>query len=65
MIVNDSGDDGYMGSSSQWVLLSKDPTVFESPAFVGVSSWSAPNPLPDPWTDTYTSLFSVLSLPQR
>lgn len=63
MVVNDDGEGGYMSSGSQWVLLSKNPKVFNADAFIGVSRWSAPVPLPAPWTDTYTSLFSVLSVP--
>ncbi len=63
MIVNDNGQGGHMGSASQWVLLSKNPHVFDDPAFIGVQRWTAPNPLPRAWSDTYTSLFSVLQVP--
>ncbi len=63
MVVNDDGAGGHMPAGSQWVLLSKNPRVFDGDAFIGVSRWSAPVPLPQMWTDTYTSLFTVLDLP--
>lgn len=63
MVVNDNGNGGYLASASEWVLISKNPKVFDSPAFVGVAPWPAVNPLPPAWTDTYTSLFSVLDVP--
>jgi hypothetical protein len=63
MVVFNPGDDGHLGAASQWVLLSKHPKIFEADAFIGVPQWSAPLPLPAPWTDNYTSLFSVLSVP--
>lgn len=63
MVVYDTGDAGHLGTPSQWVLLSKDPHVFDGDAFIGVSPWTAPMPLPAPWTDNYTSLFSVLDVP--
>lgn len=64
MVVGDSGEDGEMGSSSQWVLLARDARVFDDIAFTGVDAWEPPATLPQLWTDTYTSLFSVLSLPK-
>ncbi len=63
MIVNDNGEGGYLGSASQWVLLSRDAIVFSDTAFTGVLPWFPPEEFPAPWTDTYTSLFSVLALP--
>ncbi len=56
-------DEDDLSASSQWVLLAKDPKVFDDPAFIGVERWFAPDPLPRPWTDTYTSLFSVFDVP--
>ncbi len=63
MVVYDAGEGGHMGAASQWVLLSRNKKVFDDPAFIGVPTWAAPQPLPNAWTDTYTSLYSVLSVP--
>ncbi len=63
MVVNDDGEVGHLSSRSQWVLLSKDARVFDADSFIGVGRWTAPIPLPKPWTDTYTSLFTVIDVP--
>ncbi len=63
MVVIDEGAGGHLGSPSQWVLLAKNPKVFDADPFIGVARWSAPTPLPKPWTDTYTSLFTVIDVP--
>ncbi|MBP9757217.1 MAG: fused MFS/spermidine synthase [Candidatus Pacebacteria bacterium] len=63
MVVFDNAESGYLGTPSQWVLLAKDPKVLQTDAFIGVAPWTAKQPLPAAWTDNYTSLFSVLSVP--
>jgi hypothetical protein len=62
MVVYDDGSGGSMGTPSIWVLLSKNPRVFNRDAFIGVSPWEMPKALPAAWTDSYTSLFSVLDV---
>lgn len=63
MVVYDDGDKNYLSGPSLWVLLARDPKVFDADAFIGVDRWSVPLPLPAPWTDNYTSLFSALRVP--
>jgi len=63
MLVPDSGESSPGGSSSLWVVLSKDSGVFRSVAFANTDS-PPPVASSDVWTDDYTSLFSVLSLPR-
>ena len=62
-IIVDQGSEKDPGSlDSEWILLAKDPKVFDSKIFADPSS--APLPAPGPlWTDDYTSLFPLLKLP--
>lgn len=59
-VISDDGSSSPIGSSSQWVLLVKDPDVFKDPAFAGASDFLVPNMQQTPlWTDSYASLLSV------
>ena len=62
MVVRDSGDSNAGASSSQWVLLSPDPSVFTSSTFEDTDSW-LPKPADVLWTDDFTSILHVLDLP--
>ena len=61
-IITDQGSEKDPGAlPSEWILLAKDPAVFNSKIFADASS--APLPAPGPlWTDDYTSLFPLLKL---
>ncbi len=61
-VVNDN-ETAVLGGLSQWVLLAKDPKVFDAPNFAN-STFMIPNMRVVPlWTDDYTSLFTVVNLP--
>lgn len=61
MLVSDSGDSIVGGSSSLWIILSKDASVFSSTAFANTNA-----PLVDAskevWTDDYSSLLPVIDI---
>lgn len=67
MVVNDGGEEKYgVGlTSSEWVMLAKDPAVLKDAAFadagtVAQKSETPPSPL---WTDDYMNVLAALDLP--
>jgi hypothetical protein len=63
MLVSDSGESNPGASPSMWVVLSKDSDVFTSAAFANANAWP-PEPSAKAWTDDYSSLLPVLTLPK-
>lgn len=65
MVVHDNGenDGGFRGTSTLWVLIAKNPRIFDDVAFSGVAAWTPPKQLPRAWSDSYTSIWSVLNVP--
>lgn len=63
MIVQDDGSSNPYGSPSQWVLLAKNPRVFEHEIFAN-SNGGVPDFRNAPlWTDDYASIAQVAALP--
>lgn len=62
ILVADSGEFFPGGSSSAWVLLSKETQVFREVAFAN-SNISPTDPVAEAWTDDYSSLLPVISIP--
>lgn len=64
IMVFTDGESSPGGVMSVWVILTKDPSAFGSPAFAHTDT-----PLPKAsdaiWTDDYTALFPVLNVPLR
>ncbi len=60
-IVYASGDSESLASGSEWVLLAKDTSVFESLEFANIPPWEPPQKDAPLWTDDYTSLLSVVN----
>ncbi|MBI5004403.1 fused MFS/spermidine synthase [Candidatus Kaiserbacteria bacterium] len=60
-VISDNGRSGAGGSPSEWVLLSKDPSVFRAEVFAGGNS-SIPQASAEVWTDEFTSLVPVLQV---
>lgn len=59
-VITDSPTD-ELGSATRWVLLSRDPEVFQAIEFANIAPWPAPQDAPL-WTDDYSSALSALSL---
>lgn len=57
--VEDDGE-GRHGASTDWVLVSRDASVFKSAAFEGVVDEIASKPGLPVWTDDFSNLFQVL-----
>src|ERR1700675_1659689 len=59
--VDDDGEDEDYMSSSDWVLVSGDPEVFNRNFFKAHGIETAPSrPSLRPWTDDYSNLFQIL-----
>ena len=63
MLVIDEGESSLGGSLSEWMILSKDATVFQSTIFANTNA-PPPKPAARAWTDDYSSLVPVLNLPR-
>lgn len=62
-VIEDDGSESPIGSTSQWVLLAKDPAVFKDKVFEGAADFFVPNMAKVPlWTDSYASMTHVLRL---
>lgn len=60
-VVYDEGDS--YSNSTTWVLITADPSFFESPQFAGVNMYPpTTNPKFRTWTDDYSNIVSILSL---
>ena len=63
MVVEDEATEASYFSSSTWVLVSSDPTVFESAYFKDAYMYDADVKKGfRPWTDDYSNLFQILNL---
>lgn len=62
LIVITDGTDDITEWPSEWVLLSKNPETFKSETFANSPS-RIPENRPRAWTDDYSDILSVLSLP--
>ena len=60
-VIQDEGG-GPGASSSQWVLLTPDGSIFASSVFKDANSW-LPEPSEVLWTDDFTSILHVLDVP--
>lgn len=61
--VLDNASTNELGKPSLWVLLSKNPKVFDNIVFAGANSKDIDIRNTPLWTDDYTSLFSVVNIP--
>jgi hypothetical protein len=63
MTVNDDAGDAPFLSSSTWVLLTGDSSIFDAPAFSSADMHRAQTPKGfRPWTDDYSNIVQILSL---
>jgi len=61
-VSDDAGDAPYL-SSSTWVLLAADASLFDAPAFSSADMHRAVTPKGfRPWTDDYSNIVQILSL---
>jgi hypothetical protein len=61
-VSDDAGDAPYL-SSSTWVLLTGDSSIFDAPAFSNADMHRAQTPKGfRPWTDDYSNIVQILSL---
>jgi hypothetical protein len=56
--LHEPGDDG--GTTSDWVLLTRQPSFLALPSIAEITEPVAPEPGFRPWTDDYSSLLPVL-----
>jgi SAM-dependent methyltransferase len=56
--LHEPGDEG--GTTSDWVLLTRDPSFLALPSIAEITEPVAPEPGFRPWTDDYSSLLAVL-----
>ncbi len=64
LVVNDAGDEKKYGiglTSSEWVVLARDPAVFKSATFNDLES--SPVERAPLWSDDYMNIFAALNLP--
>ncbi len=62
VVIDGGGEADVGGTSSQWVLLSKNTDVFKRELFLENSD-ELPTYLPRPWTDTYSNILPIISVP--
>ena len=63
MVVEDEGNQASYFSASTWVLVSSDPTVFESEYFKDAYMYDATAKKEfRAWTDDYSNLYQILNL---
>ena len=63
MQVSDDGESEDYFSSSDWVLVSSDRSIFKDPPFK-TSSVAKTQPGLRPWTDDYSNLIQILIWPK-
>jgi SAM-dependent methyltransferase len=59
MLVSDDGETEEYYSSSDWILISSDRSIFSDPLFKG-STLAKTKPGLRPWTDDYSNLIQIL-----
>jgi len=57
-VVVDDGNSIVGGTSSSWIVLTKDPAAFRTTTFANINN-SIPKASPTVWTDDYTSIVAV------
>lgn len=63
MTVSDDASEAPYLSSSTWVLLTSDSSIFDEPAFANADMHHAKTPPKfRPWTDDYSNIVQILSL---
>jgi len=63
--VADSPDEDSIASTTDWVLIARDPTVFDVGALGDHSAPLAPSPQMSVWTDQFNNLLDVLKTRPR
>jgi hypothetical protein len=61
-LVSDSPDEDRSASSTDWVLLARDPAVFDAEPLAGKAEPLATAPQYSLWTDQFNNLLDVLKL---
>jgi hypothetical protein len=59
-LVSDEPEGGGSASTTDWVLLARDPRAFEDAALAARAEDMAPNPAYSLWTDQFNNLLEVL-----
>ncbi|MCZ7645069.1 MAG: fused MFS/spermidine synthase [Planctomycetota bacterium] len=61
LYVDNDEDDVIGADPNGWMLVTRNRAFLEAPEVKRLESkWERPKPMPEPWTDDYASLFSVL-----
>lgn len=63
-VVSASGEEDELASSSEWVLLSRDPNVSTADAFESALPYTPERRIPV-WTDDYADVLSVVWIPDE
>lgn len=64
VVVNSSGDENELASSSEWVLISKDSDFMNADSFASASPYVPDERIPV-WTDDYADVLSVVWIPDE
>ncbi len=64
VVVNSSGDENELASSSEWVLISTDPDFMNADSFASAEPYVPDERIPV-WTDDYADVLSVVWIPDE